>query len=530
MRENNPRSTPDVLHQAPNPYDLVPYESYPFPKSHIRHLQLIGRLFGLAPAALDGCRVLELGGASGGNLIPMAIDHPGSRFLGIDLSARQIETGQHQIAELGLKNIELRTGSITDVDESFGSFDYVIAHGVLSWVPPQVQERLLAVCHERLAPQGIALVSYNTLPGWSVWQNLRETILHHCRGVDDQLELARRARQVLDSLRQAGRAESGPYWEILRGEIDKMMELSDWFLLHDHLEADNTAFYLHQFVERAEAAGLKYLGEADFAAMNLEALPTGMAQLGLATDMICQLQYLDLLQNRRFRMSLLCPEALQPDRSLAPARLWDFYWSTALRPQVPVNNLEAAGRPLAFVGPQGDVRLRTSDPLSGAVFDTLCRQSRALTPDELVAETMRRFAITDAAGLRAALARHALDLVMSNAIGLHVAPETWVASPSERPLASRLARYQARRSSWVTNQRHEPVGVDPVAREVIRHVDGRHSRTGLIETIKALAERGRLNLQQDGRPITDRATIARTVPTLVDQVLGFMAANALLVA
>ena len=116
MRENSFRSSPDTVAKAPNPYDLVPYESYPFPRSHIRHLQTIGRLFALTPAALDGCRVLELGGASGGNLIPMAIDHPGSSFLGIDLSPRQIEMGQQQIAELGLKNIELRTVSIMDVD------------------------------------------------------------------------------------------------------------------------------------------------------------------------------------------------------------------------------------------------------------------------------------------------------------------------------------------------------------------------------------------------------------------------------
>src|SRR5215469_18182080 len=140
MRESNFPSSPGTLREAPNPYDLVPYESYPFPKSHIRHLHTIARLFALSPPALEGCRVLELGGASGGNLIPMAIDHPGSRFLGIDLSARQIETGQRQIADLGLKNIELRTGSITDVDGSFGAFDYIIAHGVFSWVPPAVQE------------------------------------------------------------------------------------------------------------------------------------------------------------------------------------------------------------------------------------------------------------------------------------------------------------------------------------------------------------------------------------------------------
>ena len=97
-------------------------------------------------------------------------------------------------------------------------------------------------------------------------------------------------------------------------------------------------------------------------------------------------------------------------------------------------------------------------------------------------------------------------------------------------MASRLARYQARQSNWLTNQRHDPVGVDPVAREVIRLVDGRHSRTAIIESLKTLAERGKLNLQQDGRPVADRAQLARLIPALVDQVLQFMATNALLVA
>ena len=228
-------------------------------------------------------------------------------------------------------------------------------------------------------------------------------------------------------------------------------------------------------------------------------------------------------------MSLLCHESETPDHDLSADRLWAFYWSTGLRPQTRVEDLAAAERPQAFLDPLGSIRLRTTDPMSAAVFDTLCRQSLARRPDELVAETMRRFSIADEAGLRAALAKPALDLVMSNAIHLHGHPETWVATLSERPMASRLARYQARHSSWLTNQRHEPVGVDPATREVIRLVDGRRSRTALIESVKALAERGKLNLQQEGRPVTDRAAMTRLIPALVDHVLGFMASRALLV-
>ena len=422
---------------------------------------------------------------------------------------------------------------------SFGEFDYIIAHGVLSWVPPAVQEKTLAVCRERLAPRGIAVVSYNTLPGWSAWHSLRQMILHHCRHIGDPLQSAHQARRLLDSLRRAGRDETTPYWQMLRDEIDRMLELSDWFLLHDHLEEDNTAFYLHQFIERIRAAGLQYLGEADLTAMNLAALPAGTgAMLAPADvtaddkgeDLICRLQFLDLHQNRRFRMSLLCHEGEVPDRGLSADRLWDFYWSTGLRPQKRIEDLAAAARPLDFLDPAGNPRLSTTDPLSAAVFDTLCRQSLARHPDEVVAETMRRFAIADAPGLRAALAAPALDLVMSNAIHLHGGPETWVATLSERPMASRLARYQARHSTWLTNQRHEPVGVDAVAREVVRLVDGRHSRTALIESVKALAERGKLNLQQEGKPVADRAAMARLIPALVDHLLGFMARNSLLVS
>lgn len=531
MPESNFRSSPRAVTKAPNPYDLVPYESYPFPRSHIRHLRTTARLFGLTPPALDDCRVLELGGASGGNLIPMAIDHPGSRFLGIDLSARQIEMGQRQIADLGLKNIELRTVSIMDIDAGFGEFDYIVAHGVFSWVPPAVQTKVLEVCRERLSPEGVAMVSYNTLPGWSAWQSLRETIRHHGRGIADPLQAAREARRVLESLRRAGRDDPTPYWEMLRREIDKMLELSDWFLLHDHLEEDNTAVYLHQFIDQMLAAGLAYLGEADLTAMHRGALPAAEVEgLGMAGDLIGQLQYLDLVQNRRFRMSLLCHEGLKPEHAPTVERLWEFYWTTGLRPQARIEDLEAAGRPVPFAGPLGDIRLTTTDRLSGAVFDTLCRQRQAVTPGEVVKETMRRFAIDDEAGLGAALAAPALDLVMSNAIQLHSAPESWVPNVSERPMAGRLARYQARQSTWLTNQRHEAVGVDPVAREIVRLVDGRHSRTAIIQSVRTLAERGKLNLQQDGRPVADRAALAHLIPALVDQVLQFMAANALLIA
>ena len=70
------------------PYDAVPYESKSFPQTHPDRLATLGRLFGMNPAPVTHSRVLELGCAGGGNLIPMAFHLPENDFLGIDLSHR----------------------------------------------------------------------------------------------------------------------------------------------------------------------------------------------------------------------------------------------------------------------------------------------------------------------------------------------------------------------------------------------------------------------------------------------------------
>ena len=109
--------------------------------------------------------MLELGCASGDNLIPMALGLPNARFVGIDLSARQIEQGQRQISALRLTNIELRQYDIADVDASWGKFDYIISHGIYSWVPAPVREQLLAICRDNLAANGIAYVQLQHASG-----------------------------------------------------------------------------------------------------------------------------------------------------------------------------------------------------------------------------------------------------------------------------------------------------------------------------------------------------------------------------
>ena len=144
---------------APTEYDLIPYPALPRPQTHPDRLAAVGKLFGMEPAPVDRCRVLELGSSDGGNLIPMASTLTGSRFVGVDLAAGPVAAGRRMVDDLGLENIELHACDLRTIDDAWGEFDYILAHGLYSWVPEDVRERLLAVCRERLAAEGIAFIS-----------------------------------------------------------------------------------------------------------------------------------------------------------------------------------------------------------------------------------------------------------------------------------------------------------------------------------------------------------------------------------
>src|SRR5262252_5947803 len=142
-------------------YDEVRYTSRPLAQTHPDRLATLASWFGMRPAAVDRCRVLELGCGTGANLIPMALGLPESSFVGVDLATSAIAEGQAMATALELANIDLRALDVRTIPDQLGAFDYIIAHGLFSWVTHDVQEHILEVCTTRLTPEGVAYISYN---------------------------------------------------------------------------------------------------------------------------------------------------------------------------------------------------------------------------------------------------------------------------------------------------------------------------------------------------------------------------------
>src|SRR5215207_6653590 len=164
-----------------NVYDAAPYPVLSHSDTHPDKAATIATLLGLNPPPITNCRVLELGCASGGNIMPMAEALRNSTFVGVDYAEKQIEQARERAQNLSLTNIRFEAMDILDIDAAFGGFDYIIAHGVYSWVPEDVRDYVLHICKQNLSPNGIAYVSYNTYPGWHSLMVVRDLMLWHNR-------------------------------------------------------------------------------------------------------------------------------------------------------------------------------------------------------------------------------------------------------------------------------------------------------------------------------------------------------------
>ena len=524
---------------AANSYDEVPYASHPFAQTHPSRLFTIGTLFGLKPAPPQRCRVLELACAGGGNLIPMADYLPDSEFVGVDLSAKQIADGQEVVSQLGLRNVRLQKADIREVDAAYGTFDYVIAHGVYSWVPAPVREKILDVCRALLNPTGIAYVSYNTYPGWHMRGMIRDMMRYHSARFQTPADRTNQARALLDFLAGSVRQE-GPYSQLLKMELESLRHQSDHYLYHEHLEEVNQPVYFHQFVEAATAKGLRYLGEARIGTMVTGNFGPEIEKTlrMLATDQVMAEQYMDFLRNRMFRETLLCHAAQSPNWSVTPDALRPLHIASAARPQPADGQQElnlADESPLTFRSPAG-MTMTTARPLIKQAMAVLQEAYPATVPfDALRRQARERLGGGDPADPRRAaedgglLAVGLLNCYMtSDLIELHGMPITFARAAGERPVALPHARVTAARTGTAANRRHELLPLSELDRQLIPLLDGTRDRPAIVDALTAVALGGKLTVRKDDVPLTGKAEVHTALGMILDEALGRLAKMAVL--
>ena len=471
----------------PDSYDQIPYPSLPFRQTHPERLATLAILFGLQPAPADRSRVLEIGCADGGNLIPMACNYPGSTFLGIDTAKEMVRAGCGQIAALGLANIRLIPMDVMDAGPALGEFDYILAHGFYSWVPEPVRDKLLAAASALLAPQGVAYVSYNALPGCHIRRMFREMLLFHVRETVAPDARIQADTELLACFTESPQ-EGGEFGSILKTEARFLLDQNPAVLFHDELAEIYHPVYVHEFLAHASRHGMRFLAESNYHEMASLRYPRHVIERvkqWTAGDTVLRQLYADFLKCRTFRQTLLCHEALPVSPEPLPDRIHSLYAASSAEPVSREPDLRE-GVAEEFRGYKG-AAAKTDHPLAKAALLTLSRAwPQAVAFPDLLAAAGR---LTGAEPDPGALTEILIGTYGAGLSELHSEPARCISAAGPFPQTTPLVRWQAAQGKIVTTCLHTTIeATGETERRLLQLLDGTRNLAALTAELQPLLD------------------------------------------
>jgi len=493
-------------------YDELPYDSLPLPETQPDFLAAMAWLHGYEAPPPHRARVLELGCAAGGNLIPLAFYHPESDYTGIELSRVQAEAGARFLAALGLNNARIVHADLAALPDNLGEFDYIIAHGVFSWVPPEVQQALLCVCRTHLAPKGLAYLSFNVSAGWQRLLPLRAALL---AGVDANLPAPQRVSQARAVLAGFETECDDP---ALLAEMAHLKTAAPSYLFHEFLAEYNMPMGFADFVAQLDKEGLRYVGEVSprRAVVELE------NAWELAPDSIAMRwkdaeATLDEVVQTRFRRALICrddaPRAHPPQAAQLPQLA--FYCDLTSEAEIDLDTPCEQD----FSNPAGNCFSVSNPLLKAAIMALSAAYPAALKYADWLQAANELMTHFEASGSRDETEfREALfNLVMVQGVLPTVESEGHAAAADATPWAYALARLQAGTPGWsVSGVRQVAIGLDAPGRALLALLDGTQTADQLTQAMHPLLKRAGLELSSE------------RVESLIQQKIGLFARQGLL--
>ena len=487
---------------TPNDYDRIAYPSFAHAQTFAENLATKGWLRGMDVAPPDHCRVLELGCGDGFNLVVMAQRYPKAHYTGLDYAADAIERGRRMVEELGLSQVRLEAADIRNLPPDLGEFDYIIAHGVFSWVPLEVADAVLQTMKDHLSPQGVGFVSYLALPGAQMREMVRLMLNFHTQGESEPTRRIQQARGLLHLLSNAT-TEANHYTQWLKSESAVIAAHTDAAFFHDELSTFSHSFLFTDFLRQASTHQLAFLSEAEYlipVSINLTDEAKRILK-PLEADRVMLEQYLDFVEGRRFRQTLLCRPG--NGASLTAARVRRFHIRFAGQTTAEGSLDLAAPAELTIKG-ERDAVLHVKTPVEKAMLLALRDSPDALPYPELCELALARLKTAglaippDADQSLAPLAvRAAVPQLIELTSGM---PPATAVAPA-RPLASPLARWQvAQGHKSITTLGGPSLAFEgELGRFLLSRMDGTRDRTVLLSEVQSYLTRVHAEAKAAGR-------------------------------
>lgn len=517
----------------------LPYVDSALKSTHPDSLYTLGSLFGMSPAPATKCRVLSLAASDGANLIGMAFDLPGSKFVGITHSEQDLALANKKIKALNLTNIEMKCMDVLAINKDIGEFDYIIAQGIYSWVDEERRKKILSLCRELLVVHGIAYVNYNAYPGWHMHQALRDMMQYHSQDEKNSRSMVKKAREFTQLLTKAAAKTDHFYGVMMQHELEMINGWRDDYLRHDTLGAINQPFYFHEFVEAAAKEKLQFMSDAIFHSMVPGKLPEEAAELfhSLGSDKIAKEQYMDFFYNRMFKQTLLIHDDVRLGSHLYIEALKQFYYASPILPVSSIPDIQT-DKVKTFKSIDG-VAISASDPVMKALLQYLSSQYPVPRDFASIVSNLKTILGSDyqyvAKGgklmeFEKAVLKNLLDGYGIGMLKVFARPISVSAVITDTPTVTELARYEAEHGLIVTNQFHDPVNIDVFSHHLIPHLNGKNSVPDLVTILTGLVKQGKIMLRKGQDDITRDDAIKDILQKRVNTLLKDYARHALLIS
>lgn len=439
---------------------------------------------------------------------------------------------------MGLVNIRLEEADVTEFSSRNGPFDYIIAHGLYSWVPQIVQEKILEVVQTCLAPQGVAYISYNTMPGGHLRMMLREMMKYHVRGLESPEQQVSQARSLIHLIANS-QTRPNSYAILLQQEWEqRISQRTPHALFHDELGEYNTNLYFHEFMARASRHRLQFLAEAEFAEMHPTNFQPGVGKVlqQLGDDIIARQQYLDFLKGRRFRQTLLCRDSVPIDRNIPPERVMSLRAASSAEPSSPLSP-KTLDSPVQFCGPHHS-SITTGHPLMKAALLCLGENwPRPLSFQALWGMAQARLLAWgstspfDTPADRMDWVKTLFLCYQGGLVELHSWAPALTLKPGDHPLVSPLARLQTLQGTMVTTLCHTSVEISgALEKKLLQLLDGTRDRPMILQALEQTILSGAAILPQNGEPVHDTKKVRQLLADGLESQLEHLARLGLLLA
>ena len=234
-----------------------------YPDTYFRELSpvwlnYVAALGGGQPRPLDRpFTYLELGCGLGSSAVTHASQYRHGEFHACDFNPRHIDAGRGRAAQALLTNIEFHPESFADLAQrELPQFDFIVLHGVYSWVDASVRTTIRHAIQQRSKPGALVYVSYNCLPGWAVEAPLRTLLLELTRAQTGKSAVEQLKALSLSKLR---------YFETYPqtgAAIESFLRSPEGYLEHEFLEVAWEPRYSIDVADEMAEVGLSYLGSA----------------------------------------------------------------------------------------------------------------------------------------------------------------------------------------------------------------------------------------------------------------------------